>query len=50
LFQHPINHYLDDKIKKELEDTLKGEGALAMNMSRFYIKNNMVISHPAEIN
>lgn len=46
LFNHKINFYLEDKIKKDLEDTLKGDG-LAMNMSRFYIKNNMVIAHPS---
>ena len=25
------------------------DGSLALNMSRFYIKNNMVIQHPNEI-
>jgi len=49
LFNHKINFYLEDKIKKDLEDTLKGEGALAMNMSRFYINNNLVINHPNDI-
>jgi serine/threonine-protein kinase ULK/ATG1 len=49
LFVHPINNYLEDKLKKDLETTMKGNGSLAMNMSRFYIKNNKVIDHPSEI-
>lgn len=49
LFEHKINTYLEDKIKDDLEDTLKGQDMM-LNMSRFYIKNNMVIAHPAEIN
>jgi hypothetical protein len=33
-----------------LKETLgKGGGDLLSNMSKFYIKNNMVILHPAEI-
>ena len=49
LFNHKINFFLEDKIKHDLEATLKDEGLLSMNMSRFYIKNNMVINHPSEI-
>ncbi|CAD8147889.1 unnamed protein product [Paramecium octaurelia] len=48
LFKHEINFYQEEKLKKDLETTLKG-GELMMNMSKFYIKNNMVIDHPAEI-
>ncbi|CAD8069354.1 unnamed protein product [Paramecium sonneborni] len=48
LFNHEINFYQEEKLKKDLETTLKG-GELMMNMSKFYIKNNMVIDHPAEI-
>lgn len=51
LFSHKINSYQEEKLKKELETTLKSsEFNLSLNMSRFYIKNNMVIAHPAEIN
>ena len=50
LFNHNITHYLDDKIKKDLEETINCDGSLQMNMSRFYIKNNKVIAHPSEIN
>ena len=50
LFKHPINYYLDEKIKKDLEDTLKNDGSLQFNMSKFWIKNNKVIQHPADIN
>lgn len=39
---------MEEKIKKDLENTLKGDDMM-MNMSKFYIKNNMVIEHPAEI-
>lgn len=49
LFKHKINNYMEDKLKKELEDTLHCDGSLAMNMSKFYIKTNKVIDHPAEI-
>jgi serine/threonine-protein kinase ULK2 len=48
LFNHQINYFYEEKIKKDLENTLKGEDVM-MNMSKFYIKNNMVIDHPAEI-
>jgi serine/threonine-protein kinase ULK2 len=51
LYKHEINFYLEEKIKKDLEQTLKSQDMnLSLNMSRFYIKNNMVIDHPAEIN
>jgi serine/threonine-protein kinase ULK/ATG1 len=59
LFRHEIHSYQEDKIKKDLELTLKGDDMIN-NMSKFYIKNNMVeniyiyhkqkvIDHPAEI-
>lgn len=50
LFNHKITHFMEDKIKQQLEDTLNGDGMLALNMSRFYIKNNIVIQHPSDIN
>lgn len=49
LFNHKITRYMEDKLKKELEDTLHCDGSLSMNMSRFYIKANKVINHPSEI-
>jgi len=48
LFKHKINYYLEDKIKTDLDNTLKG-GDINMNMSRFYIKNNLCINHPTDI-
>ena len=42
LFNHKINTYMEDKLKRELADTMKGE-EVELNMSKFYIKNNMVI-------
>jgi serine/threonine-protein kinase ULK/ATG1 len=48
LFKHEINYFYEEKIKKDLENTLKGDDVM-LNMSKFYIKNNMVIDHPAEI-
>ena len=48
LFKHEINFFYEEKIKKELETTLKGNDMM-LNMSKFYIKNNMVIDHPADI-
>jgi serine/threonine protein kinase len=41
LFVHNINSYRQERLKKELEHSLKC-GDLLMNMSKFYIKNNMV--------
>lgn len=32
-----------------MEDTIKGEEDLELNMSKFYMKNNMVVDHPNEI-
>lgn len=40
---------MDDKIQQDLKDTMKDQN-LSMSISRFYIKNNMVINHPVEIN
>ena len=49
LFQHPVIHFLEDKMKKELEETLHEGENIGLNMSKFYMKNNMVIDHPHEI-
>lgn len=48
LFKHEINYFYEEKVKKELENTLKGNDMM-LNMSKFYIKNNMVIDHPNDI-
>jgi len=51
LFNHKIMSYREERIKKDLEDTLKtGNYDLMMNISRFYINNNKVVQHVAEIN
>ena len=48
LFSHPINHFLEDKIMKEFDQTMKG-GEDNLKASRFYVKNNKVIDHVADI-
>ena len=48
LFNHRINFYQEEKLKKALESTLQS-GDVMMNLSKFYIQNNMVIDHPSEI-
>ncbi len=47
LFEHRINKMQEEKIMKDLEDTMKNQDI--QNISRFYIKNNKVIDHPEEI-
>ena len=32
-----------------MEDTMKGSDDVELNMSKFYLKNNMVVDHPKEI-
>jgi len=50
LFKHKIMTYREEKIKKELEDTLKSQDLnLVLNLSKFYINNNKVVQHVAEI-
>lgn len=50
LFSHKITYYKEEEIKQDLENTLNMQDMnISMNMSRFYIKNNKVISHPADI-
>ena len=48
LFEHKINSYRDVEIANDLEQTLKADD-LNMSISKFYIKNNKVINHPADI-
>ena len=49
LFNHPINTYLEEKIKKDMDDAMNNEDDIAMNASKFYLKANMVVDHPKEI-
>lgn len=50
LFNHRVNYYRDEQMKNELENTLNTQDMnLSMNMSRFYLKNNRVVSHPEDI-
>jgi len=51
LWKHKINFYREEKIKKDLEDTLKSQELnLVLNLSKFYINNNKVVQHVADIN
>ena len=50
LFKHQITFYREEKIKKDLEDTLKAHDLnLVLNISKFYINNNKVVQHVADI-
>lgn len=49
LFNHKIVTYTENKLKQNLEQTLKDDGSIALNMSKFYINCNKVIEHPNEI-
>lgn len=49
LFDHKINTYLEDKVMQDLEATMNMNGEHAMNMSKFYLKNNKVIDHISDI-
>lgn len=49
LFEHPITKILEASMEKDLSETLGKGGDLLANMSKFYIKQNLVIIHPTEI-
>ena len=49
LFAHPIVSYLENKWKRELEESMKQTEDLELNASKFYLKANMVVDHPHEI-
>ena len=49
LFKHPITTYLEEKMRNDMEDTMKESDDIELNMSKFYLKNNMVVDHPKEI-
>jgi len=41
---------LEEKIKKDMDEALNNkEDDLTMNVSKFYLKANMVVDHPKEI-
>ncbi len=40
---------MEEQLKQDLQETFK-DNNLSMSMSKFYIKNNMVINHPSDIN
>ena len=46
LFAHPIVSYLENKWKRELEESMKQTEDLELNASKFYLKANMVVDHP----
>ena len=46
LFTHPIVTYLENEIKRDLEESMKQTDDLELNASKFYIKANMVVDHP----
>lgn len=46
LFTHPIVTYLDNKMKQDLEESMKQTEDLELNASKFYLKANMVVDHP----
>ena len=51
LFEHKINYFREENIKKDLEDSLRAQDLnLVLNMSKFYINNNKVVQHVADIN
>ena len=51
LFEHPITNFLEEKISLDLHKSLLcDKEELKFNMSKFYIKTNMVIDNPYEIN
>lgn len=51
LFEHPVTSYLEDKIEENLRQSmLCDKEELKFNMSKFYIKTNMVIDNPHQIN
>jgi len=48
IFKHRINFYMEEKMQEELSGTMKADD-LNMSISKFYIKTNKVINHPADI-
>ena len=50
LFRHPITNYLEARLEQSLQESMHCErGDFRFNMSKFYIKTNMVIENPYDI-
>ncbi len=49
LFNHPINTYLANQLRKEINLELVEDESLVMNTSKFYLKKNLVIDSPDDI-
>jgi serine/threonine protein kinase len=49
LFEHPILKSKEEAMQDELSKTLSKDYNLLSDMSKFYLKQNMVILHPTEI-
>ena len=49
LFTHPIVSFLENKLKQDLEESMKQTEDMELNASKFYLKANMVVDHPKEI-
>jgi serine/threonine protein kinase len=49
LFSHPITTYLDKMRVKEVDLELAEDESLMMNTSKYYLKNNLVINQPEEL-
>ena len=49
LFSHPILRLIQDQLKKQLDQTMKESEDIQFNASKFYLKANMVVDHPHEI-
>ena len=49
LFRHPVLSYREEKLKKELEETLRSEVNNTLKMTNFYLKNNLIWNHPNDL-
>jgi serine/threonine protein kinase len=46
LFSHPINRYLDNLVRKEIDLELIEDESLMINTSKYYLKKNLVMAKP----
>jgi hypothetical protein len=37
---------LEEKIRRDMDEAMNNEDDIAMNVSKFYLKANMVVDHP----
>ena len=49
LFSHPINRYLDNAIRNEINLELTEDESLLLNTSKYYLKKNLVIDQYSDI-